>query len=137
MGKILAIDFGQRRLGLAISDERLGFAFPRPTLEVAHWRDSIKKICQLCQEEGVERIIVGQPVSLAGVQTKRRDLDAFIESLTEASGRPIETFDERLTSRQAERELSGRPAHRSKGDIDRLSAVIILENYLEKKRGRQ
>ncbi|MFA5106826.1 MAG: Holliday junction resolvase RuvX [Patescibacteria group bacterium] len=136
MGKILAIDFGQRRIGLALSDDQQIFALPRPTLEVNRWQDALVMIRQLCDEEKVERIIVGQPVSLAGVQTKRNDLDAFVAALRDASGRPIETVDERLTSRQAERELAGLPKRRAKGDIDRLSAVIILENYLECNRGR-
>ena len=136
IGNILAIDFGQRRIGLALSDDKQIFALPRPTLEVNRWQDALVTIRQLCDEEKVERIIVGQPVSLAGVQTKRNDLDVFVAALRDASGRPIETVDERLTSRQAERELAGLSKRRAKGDIDRLSAVIILENYLERYRGR-
>lgn len=137
MGKILAVDFGQRRIGLAISDERRSFAFPRSTLNVSHWREAVAGIGQLCNEENIELIVVGQPVSLAGIHTKRSDLEGFIRALSELTKRPIETVDERLTSRQAERELAGSAKTRAKGDIDRLSAVIILENYLEYIRGRQ
>ena len=137
MGKILAVDFGLRRVGLAISDERQSFAFPRPTLKVSHWREAVARIGELCSEEDIERIVVGQPISLAGIQTKRSDLECFIDALSELTKQPIDTIDERLTSRQAERELAGLSSTRSKGDVDRLSAVIILENYLEYIRGRQ
>lgn len=132
MGKIIAIDFGLKRLGLAISDEDRHFAFPRPTLEVSQWAEAIAPLSQLCREEKVVKILVGLPISLDGKKPPSNEIRKFTSALAQSTACPVITFDERFTSQQAERELGARSGTKEKSEVDRLSAVILLENYLEK-----
>ncbi|MDD5567184.1 MAG: Holliday junction resolvase RuvX [Patescibacteria group bacterium] len=136
MGKILAIDFGLKRIGLAISDENQKFAFGRPTLNVRHWQDSIIKIKTLSTEEGVQAIVVGWPKALAGsVSGPEGDLKKFINELSQQTSLPVDLLDERLTSQMADRLMRDMPgvSSKPKGKRDQLAATIILQNYLDQK----
>ena len=127
--RVLAIDPGARRVGLAVSDPLGITAQGLPTLDlrkgelVAHLRG-------LLQDYDVARIVVGHPVSLAGRETEASRLAvALADELRQELRLPVELWDERLSSAEAERTLRGTRA--GKGTVDRLAAVLILQGYLD------
>jgi putative Holliday junction resolvase len=135
MSKILAIDFGTKNIGLAISDESQKFAFPYQTLTVNKKQLSVNKVNKIisdieniCQLEKVERIIVGLPINLAGERTKMTErVFDFVRKLEEETGLPVEMVDERLTTVQAEKLVS-----KNARNIDELSAQILLQGWLDR-----
>lgn len=137
MGRILAIDFGERRIGLAVSDPTGTIGSPLPTLQRrAGKRPPIAAILQLIAEHDVERIVVGLPLTLAGEESDwTREVREFGERLAARADRPVAFVDERLTSVMAERAvrslgLSRRERER-KERVDAASAVLILQAYLD------
>ncbi|MBU0707832.1 Holliday junction resolvase RuvX [Patescibacteria group bacterium] len=135
MSKILAIDFGLKRLGIAISDEQENHVFGRPTVMVKQWRDAVPIVLDLCQDEGVGEIVVGWPISLSGQENRiSRDLKQFVDIISNKTSIAVKTFDERLTSRLAQRQLNDMPHRKKKGERDCLAAQIILQDYIDSKR---
>ena len=132
-GRYLAIDFGDRRIGLAISDFDKQIAFPREVLEGSP-KKAILKIKKLCEEENVVRVIVGLPIQMDGTVGERFvKTHAFGAELRGGLGDiPVEFFDERLTTRRAGQLLQeqGVSAKNAKGARDMVSAQVILEAYL-------
>jgi putative Holliday junction resolvase len=123
MGKILALDYGKRRIGVAISDPDQTVAFPREVWEVDSIEWVINQLKNIISEENVEMVIVGHPLSLSGKETAQtRENNDFIEKIT-GLGVPIERMDERWSTVQAER---------SGGD-DAVAAQILLSTYLDRK----
>lgn len=124
--KLLAIDYGSKRIGLAVGDTENKIAFPRGILENSpRILDAIK---DFCKKESIGKIIVGLPLSLSGqdsVQTK--EIRMFVERLQKQITVPIELIDERLTSTQAHK------LHPEKKKIDDIAASLLLEQYLAKK----
>lgn len=122
--KILSIDYGEKRLGLAVGDTETGFAFGRETLTNKGNDFIVAKLRVLIQAEEIEKIIIGLPKSLSGkdsIQTKKvREFGKYVKMGLKL---PIEFIDERLTSVQAKK--SGVK------DLDRESARLILETYFE------
>lgn len=131
--RVLALDPGGRRVGLAISDPLGVTAQGLPTLDLRHG-DLVEHVRALLAEYDVERIVVGHAISLAGRETNASRLAvALADELRAAFGLPVELWDERLSSAEAERTLRGVRA--GKGAVDRLAAVLILQGYLDA-RGR-
>lgn len=133
-GKYLAIDFGDRRTGLAISDFDKQVAFPREVIDFKSIRGLITQIKKLCDEEQVVKIIVGLPVEMNGSVGERfLKTQKFGDQLKKAIDIPVEYFDERLTTKQSIRKLheQGIKAKGQKGLRDMVSAQIILEAYLK------
>src|SRR5258708_1573227 len=136
--RVLAIDVGQRRVGLAISDPTRTLARPLVTLAVQPG-DAIDRvaheIAQLAAEEdGVAEILIGLPVRLDGSpgdQTAR--VSAFVAALQTRTAIPIRTADERLTSREAEsrRAVTERDWRKRKQSLDATAAAIFLQEYLD------
>ena len=131
MGKILALDYGDKRTGLAISDDQQLWAFGRG---VVSGRPDVllNEIEKLVQAEAVDRIVVGLPVSLkqrgsTGVQAKR--VKAFVEQLKNRFHLPVDLEEERLTSVLGRR-LNRQAGKRNPSD-DEAAARLILEGYLE------
>ncbi|MBC7362087.1 MAG: Holliday junction resolvase RuvX [Candidatus Aminicenantes bacterium] len=138
MARILAIDYGDRHLGLALSDPLEITAQPYGTYTLkeneAENRDFFKK---LIEEKKVEEIVLGLPLRLDGSEGTRADRTRdFARWLEEVTGKKIILWDERLTTKEALRQLEGfKGGYKEKKDWeDQLAAVIILEAYLEKKR---
>jgi putative Holliday junction resolvase len=139
MGRVLGIDFGDRRSGVALSDPGGVVALPRGTVE------GEKALCDavagLVRDEGVELVVVGLPRNMDGsVGRKAEGVLAFVERLRARLGDvPIETWDERLTTVQAERELrsGGVGFHGRRERIDRVAAQILLQSYLDARRARE
>ena len=131
VGRILGIDPGERRVGLAVSDP-LGITaqgletFDRRTGELTH------HIRGLVQEYAVEEIVMGHPLSMSGRPSETTlSAQRLARELEEALGLPVTLWDERLSSVEAKRVLAGSRA--PKGAIDRVAATLILQTYMDSK----
>ncbi len=134
MGKVLALDLGTRRIGLAVSDDLHCTAQGLPTLLRRNYRVDLDELARITAERGIERILLGDPRRMSGEQGRQSDwVREFAARLEKRIGLPVDFWDERLTSREAERTLrgSGVADGDRKAAIDRLSAVILLQSYLD------
>ncbi|TSC95642.1 MAG: putative holliday junction resolvase [Parcubacteria group bacterium Athens1014_10] len=123
MSKIIAIDYGEKRIGLAITDQRQKIVFPYLTL--VNDKFFLKNLKKICQKEKVEKIIIGLPLSLNSQETvQTQEVREFTGLLKENFEIPIIEEDERLTSKMADK-LSAK-------NRDEKAAMIILESYLER-----
>jgi putative Holliday junction resolvase len=139
-GRILALDVGERRIGLAISDASRTLARPLETLAVTSSGDAAdrvaRRIVELADEDGgLATVVVGMPTRLDGTaspQTAR--VAAFIEMLKVRTPVPIATEGERLSSREAESRLAMRERdwRKRKKKLDAAAAAIILQDYLDR-----
>ncbi|MEE9167645.1 MAG: Holliday junction resolvase RuvX [Candidatus Neomarinimicrobiota bacterium] len=135
MGRILGIDFGSRRVGLALSDAGRLIASPLRTLEYRDTSGLIQKLTSLIQELRVAKIVVGLPLNMKGERTSQTILvEEFASTLQEKTPVPIDFIDERLTSVEAIRVLHrrGLKPSRNKGMIDKTAAAIFLQSYLDR-----
>ncbi|MDX1579746.1 MAG: Holliday junction resolvase RuvX, partial [Gemmatimonadota bacterium] len=105
MPRILGIDYGERRVGLALSDETATIASPLPTLKRRKGkRPPVAPVARLVEEHGAEEIVIGLPLTLEGEESEwTREVRAFGEKLAERTGRPRADRDGRMTSVRAER----------------------------------
>jgi putative pre-16S rRNA nuclease len=141
--RVLAIDVGGRRIGLAISDPSRTLARPLSTLTVASPADGVARVADEIarlerDEDGLSSIVVGMPRRLDGSPSEETvRVAAFIEALKVRTALPIVTADERLTSREAESRLSVLESdwRRRKKKLDAAAAAIILQEYLDRSRG--
>ena len=132
-GRILALDVGERRIGVALSDLSQTLATPYTTIHATPVLIFFKKLSQIITQEDVVQIVVGLPISLNGQEgPQAQRIRAFIDTLATHVTLPIATCDERYTSAEAERmmiEAGLRPEQR-KARIDEVAASIILQDYL-------
>lgn len=131
-GRILGIDFGEKRIGLALSDPSETFARPLRLLENSKELGSALK--DLIGKEEVVRVVVGLPLNMDGsAGPKARQALQFKEWLGKLCGLPIETWDERLTTVQAEKALrqGGLSAGKRAREVDKVAAQILLQSYLD------
>ena len=141
MGKLIGIDYGRKRVGIAVSDELQIIASPLCTLSP---EEALVFLKEYCTGNPVDAIVVGQPhhtYSAEAPVAVEEDILAFIVQLNSTlPGMPVERYDERFTSKIAARDLfaSGAPKgkRQEKGALDRTSAAIILRDYMES-RGRR
>ena len=139
-GRVLALDLGKKRIGLALSDELGMTAQGLETLEREGRRDDIETLRRLAVDNNVKLILMGDPLHMSGEQSRQGEYTReFARELEYKTGLPIRFWDERWTSREAERTLrgSGIANDRRKATIDRLSAVILLQSYLDSAEARQ
>ncbi len=159
--RVLALDVGERRIGLAISDPDGRVAVPLETLERREGGADLRALADLVDREGVQIVVVGLPLSLDGSLGRQAErTQEFARRLAEAVARPLEMWDERLSTVAAERALappgpsrrqarrradahpSGRndaggrrrPPERSQGARDAIAATLILQAYLDSRR---
>jgi len=126
---VLALDVGERRIGVAEANLQARLASPLTTLLVGN--STLEDIQNLALEHGAKALVVGLPRGLDGQHTKQTVLvEEFKASLEQVVNVPVYWQDEALTSRQAESELKSRGQPYKKEDIDALSATIILEDFL-------
>jgi putative Holliday junction resolvase len=133
-GRVLALDLGKKRIGLALSDELGLTAQGLETLEREGRRDDIEVLRRLAAGNNVRLILIGDPLHMSGEQSRQGEYTReFARQLEYKTGLPIRFWDERWTSREAERTLrgSGIAQGQRKPAIDRLSAVILLQSYLD------
>lgn len=129
----LAIDFGEKRIGLALSDPEGRVAVPLPTLERADDRSAVEAIAAIVQREGVELLIVGEPRNLDGSRGESAARVAgFARKLERSTGLPPRLIDEALTSREAEARLreSGVDPRAHPERVDALAAQLLLQEAL-------
>ncbi len=131
---IIALDVGNRRIGVAVA--HVVARLPRPLTTLERNPQSITEIVRLVEDEGAGAVVVGLPRSLKGQDTAQTIATrAFIDELRTALTVPVYLNDEALTSRQAEAELNARGKTYTKAEIDALAAVYILEDYLQNPQG--
>lgn len=136
--RVLGIDFGKARLGLALSDPMQMIATPLENLVASTTLDeTIKNLLPIIEEKGpIVKIVVGLPLHLSGNTSPMSKLATdFAEKLEETSQIPVMLWDERLTSAQAERSMQDKGFSRKKRakHSDSLAACIILQSYLDTK----
>jgi len=136
--RVLGIDLGGKRIGLALSDTEAEFSFPAGTLQSRDRPSDLKALCELIAEREVGRVVVGLPRHMDGRKgPEAASAERFAKSLSKQAGVPVDMLDERWTSREAERILQhqGRGGRRAKQHVDEVAASIILRTYLELRRG--
>jgi len=130
---ILGIDFGQSRIGLAISDE-LGF-MAHPLETVPAGKGALKRIAQIVSERKIDQVVVGLPRNMDGsFGPAAEDARKFVEELGKAVPCGITTWDERLTTVAAHRSLreAGKKTKTTRGYVDQVAAQMILQGYLDR-----
>jgi putative Holliday junction resolvase len=133
-GRILALDLGERRIGLALSDELRLTAQGLPTLVRTNLREDLSRLSEVAAERGVTLFLIGNPVRMSGSEGAQSAwVRRFAEKLESRSGLAVQLWDERLTTVEAERVLleSGISRDKRRRAVDRLAAVILLQSYLE------
>jgi putative Holliday junction resolvase len=135
-GRVLAIDPGTKRTGLAMSDE-LGITAQGLETYTGSWQMLIEHVGRLAGEYGIISVVIGLPLSMSGVELegarRSRELAAEIEK---EYGIEVVLRDERMTSLEAERVMKQEGRIKNAGDIDRLSAVLLLQSYIEERGAR-
>ncbi len=139
--RVIGIDVGARRIGLAISDATGTLARPLETITLARGDDPVARVAtrvvQLAAEEdGVGRIVVGMPRRLDGTETDMtKAAAAFVEALRARVAVPVVTEDERLTSVEAEQRLARREPDwkKRKEKIDAAAAAVVLQDHLDRR----
>lgn len=129
MARVLAVDFGEKRIGLATGDTLGGLATPRRTIARSSDDAAAKEIARFCRQEQVETLLVGVPRSPedgreSGIAPRVR---SFAEKVARAAALPLEFHEETLTSDEAARRLRGR---RSSAGVDAEAAAVLLEDWL-------
>ena len=138
--RILAIDYGSRRIGLAVTDELGVTAQGLPTLHRTNKRNDFDHLRRTIKQFGVGLIVMGLPLRMSGdTGTQSDKVEAFAEELRARFKRPVELFDERLTSVEANRVLDAAAVvgYRRKEVVDQLAAVLILQAFLEFRAARR
>ena len=135
--RILAIDYGRKRIGLAVSDERHLTARPLGALLRKNRRDLLRHLREIVRDNNIGKILVGQPLHLNGKRGEMAvEAGRFAARVQKHLGLPVELVDERLTSWEAEQTLTETKSRRgktsSKPNIDSTAAAIFLREYLER-----
>ena len=144
--KILAVDYGRARIGLAIAESLQGIAQPLGTLERINRNEDMRRLRELVRDNSVKLILLGLPLRLDGTHGEMaEETQRFAERMRKQIGVAVEMADERLTSWEAERlleeefgrkskQIDGAPKKRdaSKFTVDSVAATIILREYLER-----
>lgn len=133
-GRVLAVDPGTVRVGLAVSDPLGITAQP---LEVVGAGEAVSRIVELCAELGVDEVIVGLPITEGGERGESARLaEELAEEIAAATGLPVQAVDERYTSRMAETLMvdAGVRRRKRRGAVDKVAAAVLLRGYLDGRR---
>ncbi len=137
---IMALDVGSKRIGIAIAERGSSLALPLATIERSSRRRDLEQIESYLESYGVEEVVVGDPVTLAGERgIAARALDPFVEDLRRIFTGAIHRIDERLTTAQATKTLIAADVSRRKRReiVDRMAAALILETFLARRRNER
>jgi len=133
--RILAIDYGRRRIGLAISDERRLTGRPLRTLTRTNRRNDLRRLREIARECAVGLLIVGHPLNMDGSEGEMAGEAArFAARLRKELGLPVELADERLSSWEAEQIVAAASPRGRPRATDEIAAAVILREYLERSR---
>lgn len=139
MSRVVGIDPGQARVGIAISDEERSIAFPRETVSARDgWADAAARVREALADDEVALLVVGLPLRLDGSEGEAaRRARGFGEALRAELGIEVEFWDERLTTVAAERSLTemGRRGAKRRDVVDQSAAAILLQGYLDANKG--
>lgn len=133
--RIAALDYGTKRVGVAVAHTEVGVALPATVLP-----NDIEQIVRWLQQEQVQKVIIGAPYLMWGDAGARvREVEAFAEQLRQRLQVPVELVDERLTTVEAERRLreGEYPRKQREQMVDAVAAALILENYLWRTRSKK
>ncbi len=138
-GRLLGVDWGERRIGLALSDETQTLAQPLTTLtRRTGKRFPMREFLTLLDRHAVTGVVVGLPLDAAGVEGDAAGAArALASTIAQRSGKPVELWDERFSTARAlgaVRQMGGTTKGR-KGDVDALAATLLLQHYLDARRG--
>jgi len=134
MSTILGIDYGRKRIGVAMSDVGRRIASPLSTIDASDNAPAVASIKSLAEKHGAGEIVVGLPRSMNGsLGPMARETMEFVEELRASVDVPVQTWDERLTTAQAEREMISADMTRAKRrqKLDKVAAQIMLQSYLD------
>jgi putative pre-16S rRNA nuclease len=132
--RCLGLDLGEKRIGVSLSDALGWTAGPLPAIARVGWKKDLATVRSLIQEHRVQRVIVGLPIRMDGtVGEMARRTQEFVDRFRPSVSIPVETWDERLTTVQAERILVEADIRRDKRRqvIDSMAACLILQGYLD------
>lgn len=136
--RVLAIDYGRKRIGLALSDKLRLTAKPLATIVRTNRREDLRRLREICRKHEAAQIVVGHPVRMSGeAGAMAEEAARFAARLEKELGIPVELQDERLTSWEAEQMIAKtKPSPlRKRRAFDEVAAAILLREYLERKRG--
>lgn len=135
-GRLLGVDFGLKRVGLAVCDATRTLASPLGVYRTKSMRDTIDYVAELAVKEGVSGIVVGLPLNLDGTESVQSGrVRAFSRNLERVTGLSVALVDERLTTVEADEllaEAGVKSKSRRDGLVDSLAAKIILQSYIER-----
>jgi len=137
--RILGLDVGTKRIGVALSDELMLTAQGRDTIYRQDLKRDLESIGNVIKDNGVSEVIVGLPLNMDGsYSAKTKEVVEFMDNLAKSIDIPVKTWDERLSTVQAERALLEADVSRSKRKrvADKLAAQVILQSYLDSRRGK-
>ena len=138
MNRILGLDFGRARIGVAISDELQMLAHPLETIP-AH-EEPASRVAEIVREKQVDRVVAGIPRQMNGqIGTAATEVLEFVEKLRAILPCPVVTWDERLTTVAAHRALrnAGKKTRDTRGYVDQVAAQMILQSYLDRRAARR
>ena len=134
MARILGLDYGEKRLGFALSDTGEMIALPLRVVVCRRPEDALKEMLNVCAETKAERLVVGLPLNMAGSKgPAAQKVLAFVEKIGAQVAIPVCTWDERLSTKAATAVLieAGTSRQRRKDVVDKLAAQIMLQNFLD------
>jgi putative holliday junction resolvase len=134
--RIIGLDLGERRIGVAAADDRMPVAVPVGTVEADG--DAVGAVSRVVEEQQADEVVIGLPLSMSGAMgPQAQQAMDIVETLRERLGVPVHTWDERLTTVQASRSLGSRRRggrERARGARDAVAAAILLQAYLDSRR---
>lgn len=137
--RVLALDVGDKRIGVAVGEAEVRLASPLTTISRASEPEDVDAVLGLAAEQGAGTIVVGLPLSLSGrMGAQAKSVAHFAKVLASRASVPVETVDERYSTVQAERLLTegGVKASRDRARVDAAAATVILQSYLDARSSR-
>jgi putative Holliday junction resolvase len=134
--RIIGLDLGEKRIGVAAADDRTQVAVPVTTIDAND--DPVAAIAKLIQEQSADELVIGMPLSMSGAMGPQAQLTVeVVDALRQRTALPVHTWDERLTTAQASRSAPRRRRSRAeKGARDAIAAAILLQAFLDNRRSR-
>lgn len=130
--RIMAIDYGKRRVGIALTDPLGIISQPLITIQIKSQKELLKKILGIINENDVGLIIIGNPLSHNGKATQMsHEIERFVKRLKKNNNIEIKLWDERFTSQYAANILKDMNIKQQKGAVDKIAASIMLDEYLK------
>ena len=133
MSRILALDHGAKRIGVAVADAETGMAFARSAIQRRNLDHDLALVRELCASEGVEHVVIGLPLNMDGTEGPQAEAVREFGTLLADAGLHVIYEDERLSSWEAAERLrtTGHRPTRASGELDSTAARVILQQYLD------